>query len=290
MQSIQTEEIKILKILLITLILILFSIKTQSQVVHQIYRDDTCFREMKSDVTFEKFYYFNLKDSLPDGIWIVYDVDRRDSLVKHKKIISSVLYENHKKEGLLEMYSYSPYKKKEKVLYYVCNYKNGLKHGAEEQYLIIEDTIFKYLRYHGEYFKGKKDGCFIRIEKDGYLEEQSQYKEDVMKYYAAFAGKKATRHKEIEVISESTFNYTLYLFNDSIFKIIYHISNGILKNIDLIDNDMKIVKNRQCNLKVAPFYHQYQVPMKITYLDKKVLMDDTLYMDYLEKINKKLKN
>ena len=276
MQSIRIVT-KILIVCLITLIINLYGYKIYCQNIHHIYRDDTCFINTK-----DKTYYYSFKDSLPDGKWIIYNVDRKDSLSKCKKIASKGNFKNQKKEGLFEMYNYSSFRKKEIVNYYICYYKNGLKHGAEEEYLIIEDTIIKHLKYHGEYFKGEKDGCFIRIEEDGYLEEQSLYKDGIMKYYLAFAGKNATKYKEIEVITENTFNYTLYIFNDSISKIVYHVNNGILENIDLIDNDKKIIKSRTCNLKIVPFYHQYQIPMVIIYLDKEVLMDDALFMKYLE--------
>ena len=135
--------------------------------------------------------------------------------------------------------------------------------------------MHKNLWFHGEYFNGKEDGCFTYIEKDGRISYQIQYEDGLMKHHVMYAGVKASRYREIEVIANNSFKYSQYLFNDTIFKIVYYINNGILENIDLFNNDKKIVKSRQCNIKVSPFNKYFQTSRKIIQLDKEILMNDT---------------
>jgi len=157
------------KIILNTLTLSLILSYSFGQKTYEIYQNDyvqTYFKQLGKE---NGFYYNgnNMKDSLPDGTYILYDVKRKDSLSNYKNILIRGQYKNFKKEGQFETMAYITEKKgKCKINYqHTCNYKNGEKNGIEEEYNFCSFYYSsKIMRFHGEYIEGKKQGLFMYFE------------------------------------------------------------------------------------------------------------------------------
>jgi hypothetical protein len=148
-------------------IVLLCIFNVHSQKVINIYKNDSL-----SSFFIKEGYYngvFNysaqlLKDSLPDGKYYFYDVDRKDSLSLEKKIIIRAEYKNGKKNGIFENHTYFENSKK-KCLQYVstwsCKYVQGLKDGIEESYVYYLSTKIYAPEFYYEYLMGKKNGLCI---------------------------------------------------------------------------------------------------------------------------------
>lgn len=171
-------------------VIILFSLLflfkySYNQQVFKIYNDDSISQYFKELGKNNGYYrsYNNIKDSLPDGIYLFYDVKRKDSLSKTKNIIIKAQYENNCKVGLFEFngYSYdknggSELRNKEQ-----CSYKNGKKDGIEECYNYYPSKpSVSIINFYGEYLEGKKNGLFMYF-KLGYPTDIIIYENDSIK-------------------------------------------------------------------------------------------------------------
>ena len=133
-----------------------------AQNIYDIYKDDSIFIEIPS---FPRIY--NSKDSLEDGIYLFYNVSRKDSTSVKKKVIYRAEYFNGLKHGVFESFYYSYNKKKKRqelIRYHICDYKDGEKDGIEEICYVSYYAFNSYLvstNYYGEFKDGKKHGLFI---------------------------------------------------------------------------------------------------------------------------------
>ncbi|MGV3632539.1 MAG: hypothetical protein ACO1O6_15125 [Bacteroidota bacterium] len=148
------------------------------QTTFEFYKDDSIQQFFKS-LPYEGRYFNdlnNLKDTLGDGIYIFYDVKRKDA--KHKNIWIKGEYKNGVKEGTFETNNYGFSKKKRHTLQsqHTCSYKNGLKHGIEKEANILKEAIYDktnpefyysshiQLKSYSEYQNGKLHGLHMEFD------------------------------------------------------------------------------------------------------------------------------
>ena len=140
-----------------------------SQKVYEIYKDDSISQYFKKLGKENGFYYdiINLKDSLPDGKYIFYNVSHKDSLSKNKNISIKGQYKNFRKDGEFVMTTYIFQKKRNRKDYqHICHFKDGKKDGVEKEcnfYPALNHQL-KVIRFYGEYLDGKKNGLFMYYE------------------------------------------------------------------------------------------------------------------------------
>lgn len=142
---------------------------SQCQTVFEIYQDDdrSIYFNPISEQS-ESFYYGakSLKDSLPDGIYIFFDVNKKDSLSKKKNILFRGEYFQNVKNGLFQSNTYTYDKKKKAfvlVYRYQVSFSMGLKDGVEEEYKLHYTNNNHHFSplFYCEYTDGKKNGYEI---------------------------------------------------------------------------------------------------------------------------------
>lgn len=175
-----------MKKLIIILVLSSLSILCYSQ-IHKVFRndlEDTITNTSYSGINQNKYnYYYSvpLTDfivDLPDGIWIVYDVERKDSSKKdvdeHIKLIGQ--FKNSLRNGTFRYYSRcnnkKGYRKTETTTY---NFKKGELDGY-----YVSKSCENEKQSEGFYRAGKKDGYFIRYSGEGKIEAIGLYKNDTL--------------------------------------------------------------------------------------------------------------
>ncbi|MBX7205713.1 MAG: hypothetical protein K1X81_09860 [Bacteroidia bacterium] len=107
-------------------------------------------------------------DTLPDGVYIQYDVMRKDRNKKGKHILVIGQFKNKLKDGKFEINHYGYFKEKKEWRVnqqYICNYKYGVKDGLECNYYIWYGGLSrKVMIFQGEYLVGKRNGLFLYYE------------------------------------------------------------------------------------------------------------------------------
>jgi hypothetical protein len=136
-----------------------FSISVQAQVVHTVFLDD--------DVTsYKRFYLLEFKDSLDDGIWILHNLERKDSIkISKQSVWATGSYKDYKKEGTFDYYSTSKIlgdgnetlKLKQYYIKRTETYKAGLLNGM----LIVRGGKNNGTIRETMYGNGKKNGLDI---------------------------------------------------------------------------------------------------------------------------------
>lgn len=122
----------------------------------------------------------NLKDSLPSGNYIFYNVSKENRNSKHKEIILRGSYVNGVKDGLFEykLYSNSKKAKVKLISFQHVRYVNGLKSGVDELYE-VDDCSTQIPRHYYDYSKGKKNGICIDYE-NGLIKLILLYRDDIV--------------------------------------------------------------------------------------------------------------
>ncbi len=144
---------------------------SHGQRVFKIYQDDSLSIYFNK-LGYETGYYYNidnLKDSLTDGTYLFYDVNKKDSNSTQKNILTKGQYRNYIKNGEFETATYNYQKKARKyriAFTHKCNFKDGLKEGVEEKYCYcpFNGCASKNLIFYGVYVDGKKNGLFMIFE------------------------------------------------------------------------------------------------------------------------------
>jgi len=176
---------KYLKIIIFTFSIVFISNNvSQAQNIFKIYKDDSLELYFKERGNKNGFFFSinNLRDTLPDGKYIFYNVSKKDSLSKHKEVWIECQYVSNQKSGKFEETNYRYPKRKKAVITYkhICYYKSGEKEGIEEEYMISDynGTKLKVFIFFGEYKKGLKDGVFIYFT-DGYPSKVVLYRNGI---------------------------------------------------------------------------------------------------------------
>jgi hypothetical protein len=172
------------RIILSLVITLLFPSLSISQMVFNLYQDDSLQNYFK-DLGGDMGYYYNsnnLKDSLPDGTYFFYDVARKDSSSNKRNIIIMGHYLNSVKNGDFMTRTFFYEKKTKSFKPHVtqkCRYKDGKKNGVDEKFIHFSRNSTEYvtLIYYGEYNDGKKNGLFMNFE-DGYPVDVTLYEND----------------------------------------------------------------------------------------------------------------
>ena len=154
-----------------------------AQNVVEIYQDDSLSCYFKKLSKKNGFYYqiITFKDSLPDGLYYLYDVDKKKCKQKSKKVILSGQFVNGKKQGVFKqvklLFNEKGYSTE---MIHVCNYVEGKKHGVDEKYYIIKfrNVSFKSMIYEHEFNMDKKEGVWIEYTK-GKPVEIIKYSQDI---------------------------------------------------------------------------------------------------------------
>lgn len=143
------------------------------QITYQICLDDSIDNYFKPNERYKSIYDIdNLKDSLPDGIYIFYDVKRKN--IKKGNIMIKGEYKNGVKVGLFEKIFFVGSGKKSQIKsQHLCTFKNGLKHGIDQEYNFGKGAKYEYtknefhrsndiqLNTYAEYQFGKLNGLFM---------------------------------------------------------------------------------------------------------------------------------
>lgn len=255
-----------------TIILILINYNIFSQKIFNVYLDDTLY--LKDERT---NLFFDFKDTLPDGIYILYLAHKKDSNILNNSILLKCKFKNNLKEGIYEKAFYSKL-----VLKDVCNYLNGKKHGSHEKYFIenFDNDKTKTLIFHGEYINGKKDGIFLYFEKTGYIDQVRIYHNDTLINYVQYRLNSYNKIDELKINSNSSYTYINYFYGNILFKIEFFIENGKINKYLLYYNDGDIIVNDNINININ-FNNPYKIPLKLLYFDEDLCLNKFKFLDYL---------
>lgn len=111
-------------------------------------------------------YYWQLKDSLPDAVYLVYKSERGKIYKKCPLPIIIGSYANGKKNGTQFEYGYTLDKSKCRVNNYrEINYKEGKKHGIERFVFFPYTDDLAVMTKQGEFKNGLKHGFFIEFDR-----------------------------------------------------------------------------------------------------------------------------
>jgi hypothetical protein len=125
----------------------------------------------------EGVYYHQLKDSLPDGVYLVCrDANSRVSRKCNHPIITAT-YVNGVKDGKYSDLSYQIRKRHCKPrTVRETDYKGGKKHGLELSYSVQSEGTSAIMISQGEYKEGNRHGVFIEYNRGVPL--KTEYYED----------------------------------------------------------------------------------------------------------------
>ncbi|GIV44994.1 MAG: hypothetical protein KatS3mg035_2117 [Bacteroidia bacterium] len=206
------NKLKKYKIKMILLILSIIGLANllYSQTIY-IFRDDSLLKtkylggfENSLNQPYIITPFFDLKERLPDGEYIVVNVNRKDSAKKdlNKYIEIKGQYKDSLRHGRFEYYRTFKIKGKWKNnLTHIYTYKRGLLDG----YYVSKNPLYKL--YEGYYKDGKRHGIFITYDfRSGEIEEICVYIEDTLKYRVEF---KEGEMQPIE-IDPQIFEYKIY--------------------------------------------------------------------------------
>ncbi|GIV45132.1 MAG: hypothetical protein KatS3mg035_2255 [Bacteroidia bacterium] len=183
------EKYKIKMILLILSIIGLANL-LYSQTIY-IFRDDSLLNKKylgRFENSLNQPYiitpFFDLKERLPDGEYIVVNVNRKDSAKKDLKKYIEIKgqYKDSLRNGRFEYYrTFKINGKWKNNLTHIYTYKRGLLDG----YYVSMNPLYKL--YEGYYKDGKRHGIFITYDfRSGEMEEICVYIEDTLKYRVEF--------------------------------------------------------------------------------------------------------
>jgi len=132
------------------------SLTVQQQPVINVYIDSDLSKYFKK-IDFKARYFYNhserLVDSLPNGKYIFYNVEQKDSSSRKKQILVIGQYLNGFKHGQFSTFNYMNGRLTGK---YSCNYFDGLKNGVERIYS-SRDKKLECIEY-SEYKSGLLSG------------------------------------------------------------------------------------------------------------------------------------
>ena len=244
------------------LALFLLSIFIHCQEVENIFLDDTVYYSVKSGDGYYSYCY-ELNDSLPDGMYILYDVNRDEESNPNKRIIAKCQYTKNKKQGVYER---SP------IIFpslrIISSYSNGIKNGSEDiYYLNKSDSNRLDLVFHGEYYNGMRDGVFIYYNKFEKIDQLMIYNNDSLVKLIRYGIPIASFNKfdQILIDLKCQITYTKFFYNAEVSKIEFHISNGILIDYVLyyIDGEVKMFKELNIN---TYFTNPLKLPISLAYI------------------------
>lgn len=143
---------------IISLILLLDCFSILAQTIN-VFKDNSDFVIRKNKTLFYDEYPFELRDSLPDGKYFLYNLLERDSAqISVNNIIMSGSYKNKIKDG--SFYYYKGYHSNNNVLFVINNYKCGLLDGFQ-----AEKFNASWNKCFLNYCSGKKCGSQVFFEK-----------------------------------------------------------------------------------------------------------------------------
>jgi hypothetical protein len=162
------------------------------QITFLICLDDSINSYFKLNERFTNIYDIDyLKDSLPDGIYIFYDVKRKN--IKKGNIMIKGEYKNGVKEGLFEKNFFVGSGKKSIIKsQHLCTFKNGLKHGIDQEYNFGKGSKYQHtknefhlanniqLNTYAEFQFGKLNGLFMYFN-NGHPIRIYIYENDILK-------------------------------------------------------------------------------------------------------------
>lgn len=254
--------------LLITIFFLFVISLTKGQNIVEIYLDDSLFLN-------SSYLHDTLPTNYPDGIWVVYDVLRKD-IKKNKRIIYKGEYHNHLKTGVFEKFSYWSYhnkKNKKKMSYRMETYLNGQKNGITKgvSYIYKHHQSYGFVYDTESYKNGKLDGVQVYITSDNYLSE-IEYYEDGLLIYGKLSFNDIPKF-ETRVISQKDFQYecTYYLFGNKIEKVTYFFNKKVFEKYVAYDKYNNVVIEGKLNLPADGFSPTIYSP--IFYKSEKELMN-----------------
>jgi len=234
---------------------------SQTPTLNKIYKDDTCFLKKRNIKT---QYYYDFKDSLQDGKWILYNVLKNDSL-KKKKIILSCDYKNNVRNGIYEINRYN-LRSDENLLVekITSSYKNGYLHGSVDDYYYSNILEMQILLSHEEYYYGKKNGVFLQNGTDGKLVDIIVYCNDSVKQINNYIDVDGISIKcsEIIVLSNNNIKFIRYFSDSDISKVELLIKKGVLINFKSFDYLNNIIEDQSTSIDIG-FANPLDVPNKI---------------------------
>jgi antitoxin component YwqK of YwqJK toxin-antitoxin module len=141
------------------IILILSTWETSAQ---DTLRITTAQNEYFKPINREHVYFIQLKDSLPDGVYLVYRNTNTRSSKKCLLPFITATYVNGMRHGSYSEVEYQPFKGKcIPSLVSDVSYVNGQKHGLELRYFVLTENRGAVMLFQKEYNLGVKHGVFI---------------------------------------------------------------------------------------------------------------------------------
>lgn len=152
------------------------------QTTYEFYLDDSIQKYFVASKYGIAYDINTLKDSLPDGLYVFYDVRRKK--MKKRNIMIKGEYKNGVKEGRFEKNDFDHYDRKSKkytISYqHSCNYLNGKKNGVDIEFYLEKGAVYErinsiYSIYNGidlvtycEYTNGMKNGLYMNFSGSGH--------------------------------------------------------------------------------------------------------------------------
>lgn len=264
------------KLLLYCLVFLFFN-HVFGQRTISVFLDDTLFLKKNNCISMSP-NFCDFKDSLPDGLYVLYNVFRKDSSSEKTELLRCNFIKN-RKEGLYERtYILSSTCKN------ICHYSYGKKNGADDTYFIDRRDSSRYIfSSHGEYFNGKKHGLFIKYQvSSGLFDELMVFSNDSIRKITRYGFSRNTNDKfdEIFVINPTYLIYTRFFHDTSFNRIELHIVNGVLtKYLVLFNNETKLLFE-EINLNVL-FNDPFKLPLALQYITVEEIKSYDEFLKYL---------
>jgi len=230
---------------------------------HVISSDDTSIVKRINNL------FYDLNDSLPDGIYIMYDDENN--------IILKCNYIEGKRDGIY----YRSYITGAKFVY-VINYSSGINHGSEQKYFVFSRGEIQYV-YHAEYKYGKKDGFEIFYESsNGAVKKIHLFNNDtlikVVQYSYVFEDVQNVIY-ELNIISEEAFVFSRYFYSPNLL-INLHVKDFIIWKYEVFDSFGNIILNNSMNVAIEPFDVYKEVPNILILLTVEALQNENELIKY----------
>jgi hypothetical protein len=230
---------------------------------HIISSDDTAIVKKINNL------FYDLNDSLPDGIYIMYDDE--------DNIILKCNYKEGKREGVYFRSFVTGAK-----LIYIINYSSGMKYGSEQKYFVFSRGGIQYV-YHAEYKYGKKDGFEIFYESsNGAVKKIHLFNNDtlikVVQYTYVFEDVQNVIY-ELNINSEDSFTFSKHFYSPNRVINLY-VQEFSIRKYEVYDSNGNIVLNSNINIAIESFDVYNEIPNILILLPVEALQSENELLKY----------
>lgn len=257
--------------------MVLLTTLVYCQEIKYLFMDDTSYYKVLKEDGYRS-YCCDLNDSLPDGIYILFDVKRHESSNPNKRVIAKCQYLNNRKNGMYELSPIlSPY------LHIITSYSNGIKNGSEDIFFVNKcDSDRIDMVYHGEYLNGMREGEFIYYDRStGQIDVLMLFNNDSLVRLSRYglSNELFNKYDQILIDSDSSIIYTRFFFDSEIIKVDFYLSMGFLKYcvIAYINGEMQQIWDLDID---THFTNPYQLPVSFPYISVENVLSKQSIIEY----------